>query len=90
MHDDTTLTLDGPDDLHIDLDRSQVFPDDPGAGTPAMVYIKGSRGWRDSGTYWCACDTGVLSGNDSVLSRAQVQWLAAQADRVESFLYGEG
>jgi len=30
-------TLKGPEGLIIKLDSDQIFPDDPGQGTPAMV-----------------------------------------------------
>jgi len=40
----------------IVLDCDQVFPDDPGAGAPAMVYTpKGS-----SATLYCACEMGEV------------------------------
>lgn len=33
-------TLHGPGGVRLELDKTQVFPDDPGQGTPAMVYYK--------------------------------------------------
>ena len=75
----TTKTLKGPNGLRIELDASQIFPDDPGAGAPAMVY-KG----RDSGTYWCALDTGELG--DATLPQSALNWLDAQLDTVEAFI----
>ena len=75
----TTKTITGPRGLRIVLDASQIFPDDPGAGAPAIVY-KG----RDSGTFWCALDTGELDA--ASLSQSDVNWLDAQLDAVETFL----
>ena len=72
----------GPGGIKLVLDTTQVFPDDPGAGTPAMVYI--NKG-QDSATFWCAVDTGEC--DDVRLSDKQCKWLQAQYDDVINFLY---
>lgn len=75
----TTQTITGPNSLRIVLDASQVFPADPGNGTPAMVY----RG-RESATYWCATDTGELETYR--LRKSDIEWLDAQHDTIEAFI----
>lgn len=42
--------------LLVQLDKSQVVRDDPGAGTPAMVHC-----FEFSATYWCAVDNGLTT-----------------------------
>lgn len=68
--------LNGPQGLEIKLDSSQVFPDDPGQGTPAMVSVG-----RHCATYACAVDTGELDCGEFELSITQLNWL--QSERVE-------
>ena len=50
-------TLNGPRGAKLHIDPSQVFHDDPGAGTPALVEYK-----RHFGSYWCVCDTADCDG----------------------------
>jgi len=52
------------------LDPSQVYPDDPSSGTPAMVRYKGHYG-----TYWCASDAGEVDGFPIPLSA--MVWLGS-------------
>jgi hypothetical protein len=41
------------------LDPSEIIPDDPGAGTPALVYDPTRR---HSSTYYCALENGDCDG----------------------------
>ena len=85
-----TKTLTGPGGLTIELDRSQVFPDDPGNGTPAMVVLtKGRQTYR--ATYTCASNEGTVTSDgyhceEYTLSDRQVNWLHEQEDSIEEFL----
>lgn len=56
----TERTLRGPAGYRLVLDSAEVFPDDPGAGTPALVYCPRGR----ASTYFCAIDTGEVDGFD--------------------------
>ena len=83
MTKNTKKTLQGPNGLRILLNSCEIFPNDPGNGTPAMVQFFGY-----SSTYWCAADTGELLGtdrwgNDDVrdLTPRQLRWL--QSPEVE-------
>lgn len=79
----TTRTLNGPGGLRVELDSSEIYPDDPGQGTPAMVYLPGS-----SSTFWRAVDCGSLydsQGRDVELTGTQQMWLQDQEDIVAEF-----
>lgn len=73
--------------LKVVLDKSEVFLNDPGAGTPAMVYNQ--RG--ASATFTCAMNEGELdntrTGNMNQLLDKQIDWLYEIQSEVESFLY---
>lgn len=75
--------------LKVILDTSEVFPDDPGRGTPAMVY--NSRG--ASATFTCALNEGELDNSETGfmnrLSDRQIDWLWEINKEVSEFLYGE-
>lgn len=79
----TVKLLIGPGGLKIVLDKSQVILDNPGAGTPAMVYTKDAKA---NGTFWCAVDTGEVDGVR--LTDPQCEWLQEQDVKVNEFLYG--
>lgn len=81
----TTKTL-SKGNLRVVLDKSQVFPDDPGQGTPAMVYCG-----EFSATYWCAVGESELFHDRRGAKRLtdeQVEWLESLDSELSSFLYG--
>jgi hypothetical protein len=67
--------------IRVELDRDEVYPDDPGRGTPALVHIG-----KNCGTYWCVRDTGELMDGPA-LTAAECKWLWDIEDDVEGFLY---
>lgn len=73
--------LQGPG-IRIELDTSEVIPDDPGAGTPALVHV----GKRTS-TFWWAIQTGEVDGLP--LNETQYRWLENQEQAVDTFLFGD-
>jgi hypothetical protein len=75
--------------LLLVLDRSQVFPNDPGEGCPALVSYQTKRDDYCS-SYNCAINEECISGacGDKHLSKSQIDWLASLEDEVEDFLYG--
>jgi len=82
-------TLRGPDGLIIELDSDQIFPDDPGQGTPALVVQR--KNGRDymTGTFRCVSDQGTLEGDRGeflVLNKAKCAWLLAQEEVVDEFI----
>lgn len=68
-------TLRGPGGLLLDLDPAEVFPDDPGAGCPALVRLPFGR--KGSASYTLASDLGVVNdGAEEIeLTPAQQEWL---------------
>jgi hypothetical protein len=83
----TTKTLNGPGGIRILLDASEIFPDDPGQGTPALVQLFGA-----TGTYWCVSAEGELleGGTTRRLTPEQCRWLNDQEDVVTDFLRANG
>lgn len=79
----SAITLTCPHDsrYRIVMDASEIFPDDPGNGTPIMVYGPSST----SATYLCALDTGELEGMFSIPERVY-NWLDNRADEVYTWL----
>lgn len=75
-------TLRGPGGLLIVLDAAEIFPDDPGNGTPAMVLAPFGRG---TATFWCANETGEVDG-DHVMTEAQCRWLNEMEDAVTTWV----
>ena len=72
--------------MELVLDSTQVFPDDPGAGTPAMVYLRRAGREVGSATYWCAIGEAELDnygGGVFLLSPQSVAWLEAQESKVD-------
>jgi hypothetical protein len=80
----TKETIKGPGNIRLELDSAQIFPDDPGQGTPAMIHLG-----LGSATYWCALNEGevfdTLTGTIP-FSGAQMRWLEAQEEVVDAFL----
>lgn len=78
-------TLFGPKGVRLELDRSQVFEEDPGQGTPALVYYK-----EGCSTYWCACGEGYIDGGrkgEIKLPESVLNWLYEQDAELTEFLY---
>lgn len=76
-----TRTLTGPNNIRIVLDSREIFPSDPGAGTPAMVHYG-----RYSGTYWCALGEGEIECGEYTLTDTQYRWIESQEDTVNEFV----
>lgn len=70
--------------FRVELDSSEIYPDDPGNGTPAMLF--GPRG--ASSTFQCALDTGEMQLLDhyTEIPPSVQQWLESLEDEVEAFL----
>lgn len=73
----------GPKNIQIQLDQSEVFPNDPGKGTPALVILHKGRDTYTA-TYWCAVSEGEVDGYS--LPQNQLNWLNEQEDEIEKFL----
>lgn len=71
--------------LRVELDRDEYYPDDPGLGTPAMVYQ--GTGPVHYATYECAAETGEL--DDLKLTQDQQEWLWSLEPEIDAFLEQE-
>lgn len=78
--------------LRLELDAREIFPDDPGLGTPAMVYV-GVREMQWGGTYHCALGEGELIwiGAGTVhatreISDRESRWLESNGELVDDFI----
>ena len=83
-------TLHGPSGLRIELDASEIFPDDPGAGTPAMVYRNKGLCDECSGTFGCVIETGefinVAGDGDPFTTGDEASWLETKRQFVDDFI----
>lgn len=78
-------TLYGPYGIKLVLDTDEVFPDDPGNGTPAMVYYS-----TGSATYWCAIGESEVWDRQAIrLPDRCLTWLENQETELDNFLYKE-
>ena len=77
--------------LRVELDLDEVYPDDPGAGAPAMVYwtskFVGKIG-EYSATYPYAIGEGELESRLETrrLTDKQCEWLDSLGDKIDEFL----
>lgn len=76
---DPKQTIEGPGGLSLELDAGQIFPDDPGQGTPALCVLG-----KNTGTFWCSHDNAEV--DDVALSDRQSEWLADLYDEVDAWL----
>ncbi len=67
--------------LQVVLEQRQIFPKDPGLGTPAMVYLRTKDGIA-SCTYWCYLGEGCVDCYE--LTDAQIAWLDKQEDYINN------
>lgn len=74
--------LKGPGGIKLVLDVREVFPDDPGNGTPALV----TYGTSFSASYECATNEEELTSDrhgTKGLTHEQLMWLDAQQQYVD-------
>ena len=74
--------------LIVELDRSQVFPDNPGDGCPALVYYLKRGRLGDSGSYNCIVNEGAFMDGRPI-SESEMDWLVGLEDKIENFLHGD-
>jgi hypothetical protein len=77
----TKKTLTGPDGVQLILDPAEIFPDDPGNGTPVMVRYKGG-----CASYNCATNEGEVDAGRRgfiKISEAALEWLQSEAIETE-------
>jgi len=75
-----TLTCWADQRYSVVLDPAEAFPEDPGQGTPSMLYGPDDT----SATFMCALDTGEIDGTQEIPSDVW-RWLESISDDVEDF-----
>lgn len=83
------IVLRGPQGATLTLDRDEVYPNDPGAGTPAMVEWNGG-----TASYTCATSEGEVDADRKgylPLPQSVLNWLESPKviDAMEAHLYPE-
>lgn len=71
------------------MDSSEIFPNDPGQGTPALVIRKDGTRWKQTATYNVATLEGYLDGcrdGDYELNDEELNWLNSMEETVDNFL----
>ncbi|MBJ6984015.1 hypothetical protein [Luteimonas sp. MC1750] len=85
-----TNTFNGPHGWMLVADRREVFPDDPGNGTPLMVYAPKATA---SGTLGRVLDTAEVdearNANAREVPGDVMTWLENVADQAQTFVYGD-
>lgn len=76
-----TRTTYGPRGVRLVLDRREIFPNDPGSGTPALVHYAGQ-----SGTLACILAEGEMI-DGTTLPDDVYAWLDGQESDADTFLY---
>jgi hypothetical protein len=76
------MILQGPRGWTIELDARQIFPDDPGMGTPALIVAPSGL----TATFWCGLDTGEVDCGTEVIPPDVLKWLNSQVNTVEDWL----
>ncbi len=77
----TTISCPSDRRFRLVMDDAQIFKDDPGQGTPLMVY-----GPKDSSaTFTCALCEGELDGYTEIPANVQ-RWLDEVSDRAYEWL----
>lgn len=77
------LNLRGPDGLRVKLDKTQIYPQDPGMGTPVLVISRDGN----AATLNCALGERELMGEG--LSDDQMSWLEEIAPECDEWLSEE-
>lgn len=78
-------TLKGPGGITLELDSNQIFPNDPGQGTPALVVWPNGN----TGTFYCVTAEGENVEGDR-LTDEQARWLNSQEESVDLFIESMG
>lgn len=70
--------------LEIQLDEKEIFPDDPGQGTPAMVTYINEEKEILAGTWNCVTSEGEIEGYP--LNQEQLNWLNSKESEVNKWM----
>lgn len=77
-------TIKGPGGLRLELDADQIFPDDPGQGTPCLLEMRDEDGRIVTATFNCAIGEGEVEY--VMLAEDQMNWLNELEYPVDTWL----
>lgn len=83
-----TIIQDRSVGLKITLDPEQIFPNDPGQGTPVIVEMTKGEGKGSTGTWNCVQGEGEIDGFP--ITDDQRKWLNEVEPRVEKWCSEHG
>jgi hypothetical protein len=70
----------------LEADREQVFPDDPGMGTPLLIYAPSGQ----TSTLYCTLGEGVICGDyDEEVPSPVYDWLVKLQYEAEAWVYSK-
>jgi hypothetical protein len=69
----------------LECNPSEVYPNDPGMGTPLLVIAPNG----ETSTLACTMSEGVISGDDQSVPAPVMRWLAEIEGDAEVYVYGE-
>jgi len=72
-------TLKGPGGIKIELDADEIFPNDPGQGTPILVNL-----YEGTASYNCAVSENEVDGIE--LEQIQIEWLNKLEYQIDTWL----
>lgn len=70
----------------LEADREQVFPDDPGNGTPLLVIAPNG----ETGTLQCCLGEGEVSGDGQEIPEKVYRWLEKMEQPASDWVFQEG
>ncbi len=77
--------LTGPNGIRIEMDAKQIFPDDPGQGTPVLVCFANG----DTGTWNCVTSEGETA-DGTQLDDEQKEWIGDMETEVAEWMEEHG
>lgn len=84
IHSNPNQVINGPKGIRLELDASEIFPDDPGMGTPRLVWVG-----KESMTLDCAMDNvGEIIPDAKTFEDAKwaYDWLKSLSDDADKWL----
>jgi hypothetical protein len=69
----------------LEMNPSEVYPNDPGMGTPLLVIAPNG----ETSTLNCTLGEGVVSGDEQVVPAHVMKWLESVEAEAEAYVYGE-
>lgn len=79
-------TIVGPGGLKVVLNADEIFPNNPGMGTPCMVELRLTTHGLATATFECAAAEAELECGEVQLTVSQAAWLREMSADVDAWL----